>query len=193
MNKQARRKRTITRRNRNYLIWIDCEMTGLDPERHVLLEIATLITDNKLRLVAAGPVLTIRQPESELNKMDKWCWTHHTKSGLVERVRNHAVSLKEAERQTLTFLRRHSYIRASPLCGNSIGQDRRFLVKYMPTLHDYFHYQSIDVSTVKQLAKRWYGKDSKPPEKEDAHRALADIQESIAELAFYRQRVFKKT
>lgn len=183
----------MKRRRKNLLIWIDCEMTGLDPERHVLLEIATLITNNKLELVAEGPTLTIHQPERELAKMDDWCWKTHTKSGLVDRVRSSRVSTADAERKTLAFVRRYCAKRSSPLCGNSIGQDRRFLVKYMPKLHDFFHYQSIDVSTVKQLVKRWYGAKDKAPKKKDVHRALDDIRASIAELAFYRQRVFKPT
>jgi oligoribonuclease len=180
-------------RKADYLVWMDCEMTGLDPERHVLIEMATLITDSDLHVVAEGPVLAIRQSEAMLDRMDRWCWRTHTKSGLVERVRNSNVSVVEAEQLTLQFVRRHCRIRTAPLCGNSIGQDRRFLVKYMRTLHDFFHYQSIDVSTVKQLARRWYGKNVRPPEKKEAHLALADIRESIAELAFYRERVFVRS
>ncbi len=177
------------RRRDNYLVWIDCEMTGLDPERHVLLEIATLITDNALNVVAEGPVLAIRQPAAALRRMDAWCTRTHTRSGLVDRVR-HGVSLREAERQTLAFVRRYCRIRTAPLCGNSIGQDRRFLVKYMPTLHAFFHYQSIDVSSIKQLSLRWYGKRLQAPEKKDTHLALPDILESVEELRHYRQTIF---
>jgi len=183
-------KRNITRRKKDYLIWIDCEMTGLDPDKHVLLEIATIITDNDLNVIAEGPVLAIHQPESALKLMDNWCTRTHTRSGLLKRVRAESVALHEAELQTLRFLRRHCYVRSSPLCGNSIGQDRRFLVKYMPTLHEFFHYQSIDVSTVKQLVKRWYGKKYQAPAKKDIHLALHDIRESIAELGHYRKQVF---
>jgi len=167
-------------------------MTGLDPERHVLLEIATIITDNNLQVIAEGPVFAIRQPKSELMKMDDWCVRTHTGSGLLKRVREEGVSLGDAEKQTLRFLKRHCYVRASPLCGNSIGQDRRFLVKYMPDLHNFFHYQSIDVSSVKQLVYRWYGERYKAPAKTETHLALPDIKESISELAFYRKNVFVK-
>ena len=183
---------TKSLRSKNYLVWIDCEMTGLDPERHVLLEIATIVTDNSLKVIAEGPVFAIRQPERELKKMDSWCVRTHGKSGLIQRVREDSVPLHEAEKQTLRFLKRHCFVRTSPLCGNSIGQDRRFLVKYMPALHDFFHYQSIDVSTVKQLVNRWYGRKYKAPAKTETHLALNDIRESIAELAFYRQKVFVK-
>jgi oligoribonuclease len=179
-------------RHGDYLVWMDCEMTGLEPEHDVLLEMATIITDSDLKIIAEGPVLTIRQSEAKLKKMNRWCRNTHTKSGLIERVRNEGVPAAEAERATLRFLRRHCKIGTAPLCGNSIGQDRRFLVKYMPTLHNFFHYQSIDVSTVKQLVRRWYGKSCRPPQKSEEHRALADIRESIAELAFYRQKVFIK-
>jgi oligoribonuclease len=167
-------------------------MTGLDPERNVLIEIATLITNNDLDIVAEGPVLAIRQPESALKLMDAWCTRTHTQSGLIKRVRAEGVSVRDAERQTLRFLRRYCNVRSSPLCGNSIGQDRRFLVKYMPDLHAFFHYQSIDVSTVKQLVKRWYGKKYQAPAKTDTHLALQDIRESVAELKFYRDKVFVK-
>lgn len=178
------------KRSRDYLIWIDCEMTGLDPDRHVLLEIATLITNNKLDIIAEGPVLAIRQPESDLKLMDAWCTRTHTRSGLLERVRTEGVALYDAEKQTLRFARRYCHVRSSPLCGNSIGQDRRFLVKYMPELHSFFHYQSIDVSTVKQLVKRWYGRKYQSPAKNDRHLALWDIRDSIAELKHYRNKVF---
>jgi oligoribonuclease len=167
-------------------------MTGLDPEQHVLLEIATIITDNSLRVIAEGPVLAIRQPKSELLRMDAWCVRTHTGSGLLQRVREDGVSVAEAEKQTLKFLRRYCRARTSPLCGNSIGQDRRFLVKYMPKLHDFFHYQSIDVSTVKQLVNRWYGPKYRAPDKTEMHLALQDIRESVSELAFYRDKVFIK-
>jgi oligoribonuclease len=167
-------------------------MTGLDPARHVLIEIATLITNNDLDVIAEGPVLAIRQPESALKLMDAWCVRTHTRSGLLKRVRTKGVDLRDAERQTLRFLRRYCRVRSSPLCGNSIGQDRRFLVKYMPELHAFFHYQSIDVSTVKQLVKRWYGKKYQAPEKKDVHLALHDIRESVAELKHYRNKVFVK-
>jgi len=165
-------------------------MTGLEPEQHALIEIATLITDNNLAVIAEGPVLAIRQSESALKRMDSWCWRTHTESGLVERVRSEGVALREAEKQTLRFLKRYCYSRTAPLCGNSIGQDRRFLVKYMPELHAFFHYQSIDVSTIKQLVSRWYSGKYKAPAKKELHLALSDIRESVAELAHYRKTVF---
>ncbi len=183
----------MQKKNNNLLIWIDCEMTGLDPEQHVLLEIATVITDNRLKVVAKGPCLTIKQTKSALNKMDSWCWKTHTSSGLLDRMSKEGVSAKKAEAETLAFLRQYCRAKKSPLCGNTIGQDRRFLVKYMPELHAFFHYQSIDVSTVKQLARRWYGKKCEPPKKQECHRALEDIMESITELAFYRSKIFKGT
>jgi oligoribonuclease len=184
------KKRMRPKRSRDYLVWIDCEMTGLDPETHVLLEIAVIITDNELNVVAEGPVLAIRQSERQLQKMDSWCWRTHGKSGLLTRVRDQGVPLAEAEAQVLKVLRRYCYIRTAPLCGNSIGHDKRFLAKYMPRLHSYCHYQSIDVSAVKQLVGRWYGKKYKAPEKSGQHLALPDIQESIAELAYYREHIF---
>jgi oligoribonuclease len=181
----------MNKRSPNYLIWLDCEMTGLDPEKNVLLEIATIVTDNNLRVIAKGPCLTITQDKSALAKMDSWCWKTHTGSGLLDRMSKEGVNVKLAEKKTLAFLRRHCFAKTSPLCGNTIGQDRRFLVKYMPKLHDFFHYQSIDVSTVKQLARRWYTKKGEPPKKKECHRALEDIMESIAELAYYRKKIFK--
>ena len=182
--------RSAAKRSGKYLVWMDCEMTGLDPEKDVLLELATIITDSNLKIIAEGPVLTIRQSEKTLKNMSAWCRKTHEKSGLTERVRKEGIATAEAERLTLKFLRRYCKAGTAPLCGNSIGQDRRFLVKYMPKLHDFFHYQSIDVSTVKQLVRRWCGKSCRPPEKSKEHRALADIRESIAELAFYRKKVF---
>lgn len=180
------------KRKSSRLIWVDCEMTGLDPEKHVLLEIATVVTDSNLRIIAQGPCFVIKQGKAELSKMDSWCWKTHTKSGLLERMRKEGISVKAAEKKTLSFLRRFCDKKTAPLCGNTIGQDRRFLVKYMPKLHDFFHYQSIDVSTVKQLARRWYGKKAEPPAKKECHRALEDILESIAELSFYRRKIFRK-
>ncbi len=167
-------------------------MTGLDPEEHVLIEIAVLVTDNNLNIIAEGPVLAIRQSEAELKKMDSWCRRTHGRSGLIDRVRGEWVTLAEAEEQVLKFVRRYCYVRTAPLCGNSIGQDKRFLVKYMPRLHDFFHYQSIDVSTIKQLVNRWYGGKYQAPAKKELHLAMPDIKESLAELAHYRKQVFRK-
>ncbi len=166
-------------------------MTGLDPERDHILEIATLITDNELNVVAEGPVLAIHQPEGVLAAMDNWNRDHHTKSGLLARCRASSVSVREAEEQTLAFVRAHCESRSAPLCGNSVWQDRRFLARYMRELEQYLHYRIIDVSTVKELVRRWYPGGPPPPPKRKAHLALSDILESIEELRFYRQHYFR--
>lgn len=168
---------------------MDLEMTGLDPEVDVILEIATIITDEQLNTVAEGPNLAIHQPDSVLEAMNEWCKQHHGDSGLTERVRKSPVSLAEAEKQTLAFIRQYVPERASPLCGNSIHQDRRFLVRYMPELEGYLHYRNIDVSSIKELVRRWYP-GLPAPAKQGEHLALADIHESIRELKYYRRRVF---
>ncbi len=171
------------------LVWMDLEMTGLDPDRDAILEIATIITDAELNIVAEGPEIAVHQPESVLRGMSDWCITHHGASGLTARVRASKIGLREAEQETLAFVRAHVEKGASPLCGNSIHQDRRFLARWMPELDSWLHYRNIDVSTIKELARRWYP-DLSPPEKAGSHRALADIRESIAELAWYRAHVF---
>jgi oligoribonuclease len=173
------------------LVWMDMEMSGLDPDRNVILEIATLITDAGLEVVAEGPVLAVHQPDAVLDAMDDWNREHHGASGLTARVRASQVSVADAEGQTLAFVRQHCTDRSSPLCGNSIHQDRRFLARYMPTLDGALHYRNIDVSTVKELVRRWYPNGPPPPEKRHAHLALDDIRESITELRFYRQHVFR--
>ncbi len=183
---------TLMAKSKNRLVWIDCEMTGLEPERHVLLEIATIITDDQLEIVEEGPVIAVHQSDAVLRRMDSWCRRQHKKSGLTDRVRASRVSTSAAEMETLKFVRRHCLIRQAPVCGNSIGHDRKFLNKYMPKLHSYFHYQSIDVSSIKQVVARWYGKRYKAPEKAEQHLALPDIKESIEELKFYRKHVFVK-
>jgi oligoribonuclease len=177
-------------RSKKHLVWIDCEMTGLDPRHDVLLEIATIITDSDLEIVARGPVLAIRQSEGRLGRMDAWNRRTHGRSGLVDRVRSEGVSVAEAERRTLAFVKRYCYVRTAPLCGNSIGQDRQFLGKYMPALEAFLNYRVVDVSSIKVLVKEWYGKKYEAPPKKETHRALDDIEESIAELRFYRQKVF---
>jgi oligoribonuclease len=180
------------KRSKKYLVWIDCEMTGLDPTHDVLLEIATIITNYDLEIIDRGPVLAIRQSDARLAAMDAWNRRTHRKSGLIDRVRAEGVTTAEAERQTLAFVKKYCYAQTAPLCGNSIGQDKRFLVKYMPDLHDFLHYKVVDVSSIKLLASEWYGGKYEAPKKKELHRALDDIEESIAELAFYRDTVFVK-
>ena len=170
------------KRSKKYLVWIDCEMTGLDPARDALLEIATIITNYELEIIARGPVFAIRQSEARLAAMDAWNRRTHKKSGLLDRVRSEGVSVAEAERQTLAFVKKYCYAKTAPLCGNSIGQDKRFLARYMPELHDFLHYKVVDVSSIKVLVSEWYGGKYKSPEKKELHRALDDIEESIAEL-----------
>jgi len=173
------------------LIWLDLEMSGLDPDRCVILEIGSIVTDTELTIVAEGPALAIHQPESVLTTMDSWCIEHHGKSGLTERCRLSQTSLETAEQQTLAFLKPLLKPASSPLCGNSIGQDRRFLYKYMPLLSEFFHYRNVDVSTIKELAKRWYPQAPRGPEKKKTHFVMDDIRESIAELRHYRETIFK--
>jgi len=175
----------------NRLVWLDLEMTGLDPERHVILEIATIVTDSELNILAEGPVIAIHQADSELAKMDDWCTQTHGQSGLTERVRQSQISTPEAEQQTLNFLQHWVKSGESPLCGNSIGQDRRFLVRYMPRLENYFHYRNLDVSTLKILAGLWAPEVKDSLQKQGTHRALDDIRESIAELIHYRKHLLK--
>jgi oligoribonuclease len=187
-------QQTVTRSNdrkEDRLIWIDMEMSGLNPETDVVLEIATIVTDAELNVIETGPSLVVNQPASLFDKMDDWNKEHHTKSGLWKSVLESKVSCAEAERLTLEFVKKHTGHKKSPLCGNSVWQDRRFLVKYMPQLDDYLHYRLIDVSTIKELASRWYTDFQKFQKKESAHRALDDIQESIDELIYYRKNFFK--
>jgi len=169
------------------LIWLDLEMTGLDPETDSILEIATLVTDSGLGEVAEGPVLAIRHDREVLDAMDQWNTETHTASGLVERVLESRVSMAEAERQTLKFLAGHSERYSSPMCGNSICQDRRFLARHMPELCDWFHYRNLDVSTLKELCQRWAPEIAAGHRKENRHEALSDIRESIEELRYYRR------
>ncbi|HHF2859672.1 MULTISPECIES: oligoribonuclease [Vibrio diabolicus subgroup] len=173
------------------LIWVDLEMTGLDPETHKIIEIASIVTDSELNILAEGPVLAIHQPEEELAKMDDWCTNTHTASGLVERVRNSKISEQDAVSQTIEFLEKWVPKGASPICGNSIGQDRRFLYKHMPELEEFFHYRYVDVSTLKELARRWQPEVLNGFTKQGTHLALDDIRESIAELKYYRGTIFK--
>ena len=173
----------------NNLIWIDLEMTGLVPEQDRILEIATVITDSRLNLLAEGPVMALNQPESVLAGMDDWNVNQHTRSGLLQRVRGSEYREADAVKLTLEFLREYVPAGVSPMCGNSICQDRRFLYRHMPELERYFHYRNLDVSTVKELVKRWTG-NPEPFEKESAHLALDDIRDSIEELRHYRELYF---
>ena len=169
-----------------HLVWIDLEMTGLNPERDRIIEIATLITDRELEILAEGPVFAVRQPESALAAMDEWNQSVHTKTGLVDRVRASSISESDAEKLTLEFIKKHVAPKSSPLCGNSICQDRRFLYRYMPQIENYLHYRNLDVSTVKELAKFWRPDVLDGIRKQSTHRALDDIRESIEELRYYR-------
>ena len=173
---------------------MDLEMTGLDPATEVIVEIATLITDNDLNVIAEGPDLVISQPEAVLVAMDPFVVEMHTSSGLLTAIRESTITLDQAGAQTLEFIKKHiSEPRTIPLCGNSIGTDRRFLAKYLPEIENYLHYRSVDVSTIKELVKRWYpGLEISRPAKAGAHRALDDVQESIRELKFYRENVFNE-
>lgn len=172
------------------LVWIDLEMSGLDPTTHHILEIASIVTDANLEIVAEGPDLVIHHPESVIQGMNEWCVEHHAKSGLTDAVRASTISLTEAEAQTVGFLRQHTQEGASPACGNSIWKDRLFLSRHMPALDSFLHYRIIDVTSIKELARRWYP-EVPPPTKKDSHRALQDIQESINELRLYRTHVFR--
>ncbi len=174
------------------LAWMDLEMTGLEPDKHVIVEIATLITDDELRVIAEGPDLVIHADEEALSRMGDFVTAMHTQSGLLEAIRVSTTTIAEAERATLEFLRQHiPEARTVPLSGNSIGTDRRFLQEYMPDLEAHFHYRNVDVSTLKELAKRWYpDRVGARGEKATTHRALDDIRESISELAFYRDQIF---
>ena len=174
------------------LAWMDLEMTGLDPAKDVIVEIATLITDDELRIVAEGPDLVVHQPEERLAVMDPFVVDMHTRSGLLEAIRASNVGLDEAGAATLAFIRSHVPVSGTvPLCGNSIGTDRRFLAAYLPDIEGYLHYRSVDVSSVKELVRRWYpAVRAKRPSKVGKHRALDDIRDSVEELRYYREHVF---
>ena len=178
-------------RQKDNLIWIDLEMTGLDPDRERIIEIATIVTDKDLGILAEGPVLAIHQPQELLDGMDEWNTKQHGASGLTERVRTSRISEGYAEQQTLDFLRNYADAGQSPMCGNSVGQDRRFLVRYMPELAEFFHYRNLDVSSLKILAQLWAPKVAAGCQKASTHRALDDIRDSINELQYYRDNLFR--
>ncbi|XOV86049.1 MAG: oligoribonuclease [Pseudomonadota bacterium] len=172
------------------LVWMDLEMSGLDPESERILEIATIITDSSLNIIAEGPVVYVHQDQALIDGMDAWNSEHHSASGLIDLIQREGVPEAEAERITLAFISSHVEAGKSPLCGNSIAQDRRFLVRYMPRLEQYLHYRNLDVSTVKELCMRWRPDVFREVRKQGTHRALDDIRESIAELRFYRDHFF---
>ena len=177
--------------DKQHLIWIDLEMTGLNPETDLIIEIATLVTDKDLNILAQGPVLAIHQSAESLAAMDDWNQKHHGQSGLIDRVKASNITTTEAEQLTLNFLKQWVGEKASPICGNSIGQDRRFLCRYMPQLEDYFHYRNLDVSTLKELVVRWAPESKDGFTKESKHQALDDIIESVEELRYYREHFIK--
>ena len=188
---ETSKTQVLLAKNDQNLIWLDCEMTGLDPETERLIEIAVVVTGPNLEPRIEGPVLVIHQSDALLNSMDKWNKGTHGKSGLIDKVKASTISEADAEAEILTFLKKYVPKATSPLCGNTISQDRRFLVKYMPKLDAFFHYRNIDVSTLKELAKRWQPEVQKAFKKAQKHTALADVHESIDELVHYRTHFLK--
>jgi len=176
--------------NDQNLVWIDMEMTGLDPESCLVLEIATIVTDKELNIIAQGPVIAVHQSNEVLESMDEWCIKTHGETGLTARCQQSNYNVDMASKETVAFLEQYVPHGKSPLCGNTIGQDRRFLVKYMPELEAYFHYRNIDVSTIKELCSRWQPEVLNGFKKKGVHLALDDIKESIEELRYYREKVF---
>lgn len=174
------------------LLWMDLEMTGLDPETDTIMEIATVVTDGQLKMLAEGPVLVIHHTREQLERMDPWCIKHHGESGLSQRCLESQTTLEETEEATLKFAREYCPEKQVPLCGNSIHQDRRFLVRHMPRLNNFLHYRMVDVSSVKEIVERWYPDEYHKFKKLGNHEAHGDVLESIAELAEYRKTFFRK-
>jgi oligoribonuclease len=177
--------------NQNHLLWIDLEMTGLNPETDRIIEAAIVVTDSNLETIAEAPTLVVHQSDSVLDGMDKWNTSTHGKSGLIDKVKASTLTEADVEAQMVEFMQQYVPIRISPMCGNSICQDRRFLARWMPKFEEYFHYRNLDVSTIKELAKRWKPDMTKGLKKHGKHEALADIYESIEELRHYREHFFK--
>ena len=175
------------------MVWIDLEMSGLDPKKDKIIEIATIITDGDLNIVMEGPNFAIHQPPRVLKAMDAWNQREHARSGLIDRVKNSKISLKQAEEETLKFLKDYTYRKKAPLCGNSVHHDRRFMIQYMPKIIDHLHYRIVDVSSISGVISRWYPNSqvSKIPQKKKLHKALDDIRESIEELQYLREHFFK--
>ena len=179
-------------KSKDNLVWIDMEMTGLDPKKEGIIEMASIVTDKNLNTLEEGPNLILHQSQKLLKTMDRWNKTHHKKSGLLDAVKKSKITVKRAEKLTLDFLKKYCLPGKSLLCGNAVHHDRRFIIKYMPKLDKFLHYRHIDVTTLKALVKWWYPKNKNLPKKKDAHRALDDIRESIEELRFYRETYFKE-
>ena len=177
--------------DQNNLLWLDMEMTGLDPDRDRIIEVAIVVTDSQLNVLSQAPVLVVHQADAVLDAMDEWNKGTHARSGLIDKVKASTLTERAAEEQLLAFLAQHVPARTSPMCGNSICQDRRFLARYMPRLEAYFHYRNLDVSTLKELVKRWKPEIAKGLVKQGKHEALADIHESIDELKYYREHFLK--
>ena len=180
----------MSQQDPNNLVWMDLEMTGLEPDIEVIIEIATIITDSHLNIIEEGPALVIHQDDAILGRMDEWNQKTHSASGLIQKVKDSKMTIEKGEQITLDFIKKYVPYKTSPLCGNTVGQDRRFLYKYMPRLSEYLHYRNIDVTSVKEVVRRWYPNGRKMPKKSEEHKALIDIQESIEELIFYRDHFF---
>ncbi len=181
----------MTMKDKSNLIWIDLEMTGLDTQRDYIIEIASIVTDKNLNILAEGPNLAIHQPDEVMNNMDDWNTKQHGRSGLIDKVKKSTINESKAEAETVKFLEQYIFKGQSPLCGNTICQDRRFLARCMPELEEFCHYRNLDVSSIRELGKRWYFEDIDNFQKSSNHRALDDIRDSIDELRYYRKTIFK--